>query len=71
MESGLLKPKYLSFLNNKIVCILKLSFLMLPSLVESTISLCINKRKKGFQGWQALELTEVIITASPHMHADV
>lgn len=30
---------FLSFLNNKIVCILKLSFLMLPSLVESTISL--------------------------------
>lgn len=30
---------FLSFLNNKIVCILKLSFLMFPSLVESTISL--------------------------------
>jgi hypothetical protein len=30
---------FLSFFNNKIICILKLSFLMFPSLVESTISL--------------------------------
>lgn len=30
---------FLSFLNNKIICILKLSFLMFPSLVKSTISL--------------------------------
>lgn len=30
---------FLSFLDNKIICILKLPFLMFPSLIESTISL--------------------------------
>ena len=38
------KQKYLSFLYNKIICILKLPFLMLPSLVQSTICFCFNQK---------------------------